>query len=100
MRGRKCAVSAQGQLAGGGKPAQLPAVLVGPGECRRGELHLVGKGLHPDGVSWPGQQADGGRIATQRSIGERVYVNNKGWHSCMVESSATSTSAASSLAAC
>ena len=67
-------MTAQVGLQHRGEPPQAVRAgrALGQQEGGLGEVHLRGDGLHPGRVGLLGQQADGGRVAGERALGEGV----------------------------
>ncbi len=80
VRGGQRRVAAEIDLDRGREPAQAEAVLVAHEERGLREVHLRGHRLHPALGARRGQHAHGGRVAGERTIGERVDLADRVGH--------------------
>jgi hypothetical protein len=64
----------------GREPAKFEPVVDSSSKCRLGKIHFGGDGLHPLGVSFPVEQANGGGIARKRFVREGVDLEEGDGH--------------------
>src|SRR5437899_2959837 len=87
VRARECRVTAEIDFDGRREPAEVVAVTLRNEKGGLGEVHLACDVEHPGGIGGLRQDADGGGVAAEGAICERVYLRDTERHASNLRTS-------------